>query len=237
MKLRRKKIMTNKQKQRQLQYLGYYGGEIDGKLGTKTNAATASFQKDFGLESDGYFGPLTQTETVEVIKIIQKAIGLKGISIDGYAGTKTKKATKKYQKSKGLVEDGIAGKQTRATIPELNVDFWDTVKYFKKEEFKCHCNGKYCKGYPVDIDQTLIRVAERARKYFGRPITVSSGVRCNQHNANVGGVWNSRHKLGKAMDFTVAGVSPSTVKAWAKKQPEIRYTYVIDAAYVHMDVY
>lgn len=38
--------MTTKQKQRQLYYLGYYGGEIDGIWGAGSKAATVSFQKD-----------------------------------------------------------------------------------------------------------------------------------------------------------------------------------------------
>jgi len=38
--------MTIKQKQWQLYYLGYYGGEIDGIWGAGSKAATVSFQKD-----------------------------------------------------------------------------------------------------------------------------------------------------------------------------------------------
>ena len=51
--------MTIKQKQWQLYYLGYYGGEIDGIRGAGSKAATVRFQKDNALVADGIFG--TQT--------------------------------------------------------------------------------------------------------------------------------------------------------------------------------
>lgn len=40
--------MTIKRKQNLLQYLGYYGGNIDGIWGTKSEAAQAAFRKDNG---------------------------------------------------------------------------------------------------------------------------------------------------------------------------------------------
>jgi peptidoglycan hydrolase-like protein with peptidoglycan-binding domain len=225
--------MTTYQKQRQLYFLGYYSGKIDGEFGAKSKAATAAFQADFGLEADGVFGAKTEAKTIEIVKTIQKAIG---VEVDGIAGNDTASALRVWQKKNSLTADGIAGAKTRAKLGIKTVDFWSTVKYFKKSEFACKCGGKYCNGYPVEISHTLIRVAERARKHFGKPITVSSGIRCTHHNANVGGVSNSRHKLGKAMDFYVQGQTASTVLAWVKKQPEIRYTYAIDGYYVHMDV-
>lgn len=226
--------MTTYQKQRQLYFLGYYGGEIDGAWGAKSKAATAAFQDDFGLEADGVFGAKTEAKTIEIVKIIQKAIGAE---VDGIAGNDTATALRVWQKKNSLTADGIAGVNTRAKLGIKTVDFWATVKHFKKSEFACKCGGRHCNGYPAEINHTLIRVAERAREHFGKPITVSSGIRCSKHNANVGGVSNSRHKLGKAMDFHVQGMSASTVLAWVKKQPEIRYTYAIDSGYVHMDVY
>lgn len=52
--------MTNKQKQCLLFYLGYYIGNIDGKLGTLTTLATKAFQKDFGITADGVIGKETE---------------------------------------------------------------------------------------------------------------------------------------------------------------------------------
>lgn len=228
--------MTNAQKQRQLQFLGYYGGKIDGEFGSASKEATEEFQRDFGLVADGIFGIKTEEKSIDVISAIQQAIGAK---VDGLAGPDTEEKTEAYQKANGLTADRIAGTKTRAKIGIKTVDFWATIKYFKRDEFKCKCGGKYCNGFPAEPSQTLIRVADRVRAHFGKAATVSSGVRCSKHNASpqVGGVSNSRHKSGKAMDFCISGVPASTVLAYVKKQPEIRYAYAINKNFVHMDVY
>jgi len=62
------------------------------------------------------------------------------------------------------------------------------------------------------------------------------GLRCPRHNANVGGVSDSRHLSGKAIDLRIEGKSARQTLTWAKKQSEVRYAYVIDANYVHMDI-
>ena len=98
------------------------------------------------------------------------------------------------------------------------------------------CGGKYCNGFPKEPDAKLIKVADRVRAHFGSAAIVSSGVRCEVHNANVGGVPNSRHLTGKAMDFCVVGKTAEQVLEYVWQQPEIRYAYDIDGTYVHMDV-
>ena len=73
------------------------------------------------------------------------------------------------------------------------------------------------------------------RTAFDAPVLISSGVRCPAHNAAVGGVKNSRHLLGKAMDFRVKNVSGEKLLAYVRTLP-VRYVYRIDGSYVHMDV-
>ena len=225
-------FMTIKQKQWQLYYLAYYVGEIDGIWGKQSKGATKSFQADNGLTADGIFGAKTETKSVEIIRGIQEAVGAYA---DGLAGQNTVAATKEYQKEHGLVADGIAGPKTRAAIAD-DGDWWGEIKYFTPEEFACRCGGKYCNGYPVEIQKKLVQTADRVRAHFGAPATVSSGIRCEKHNANVGGVSNSRHKYGKAMDFCIRGKDAKKVLAYVQQQPEIRYAYAIDSNYVHMDI-
>lgn len=225
--------MTKKQKQWQLWFLGYYGGKIDGIWGKQSKAATKAFQADFGLEDDGIFGAKTEEKSIEVIKGIQEAVGA---FADGLAGTNTVSATKEYQEEHGLTPDGIAGKKTRAEIAKEETNWWDSIKYFERKEFACKCGGKYCNGYTVEIEKKLVQAADRVREHFGLPITVSSGIRCDRHNAKVGGVANSRHKRGKAMDFCVRGMPASLVLAYVERLPEIRYAYAIDSSFVHMDI-
>ena len=238
--------MTIKQKQWQLYYLGYTTkANIDGIVGTKTTAATKAFQKDNGLDVDGIFGQNTEAKSIEIIKTIQTALNAQigaGLDVDGLAGDKTVAATVRYQEKAGLAADGQAGEKTRAslfgsssTVTNETVCDFSKIKHFKRAEFACKC-GKYCNGYPTEMKQIVVEVADRMREHFGKPVIVSSGVRCTQHNADVGGVSNSRHLYGKAMDICVQGVPSSTLLAYIKQQPEIAYTYAIDSNYCHMDI-
>ena len=167
-------------------------------------------------------------------------------NIDGDWGAQSQKATLEFQKAYGLTTDGVFGDATAekakaavagtvSPVPVVTTDKgWEDIKYFRKAEFKCKC-GK-CGGFPAEPQMKLIQVADRVRTNFGAAATVSSGVRCPTHNKNVGGVSNSRHLQGKAMDFCIAGKTAKEVLAYVKKQPEIRYTYAIDSKYVHMDI-
>lgn len=203
--------MTIKQKQCLLYYLGYYVGEVDGDWGTLSKTATKAFQKDFGgLTVDGVIGDATE-------KALKHAVCY---------GLPTKKTETKKEETK----------TESKKEPTKSGDWWDDIEFFEKSEFACKCGGKYCKGYPAEINQTLVKVADRVRKNFDAPVTVSSGLRCATHNANVGGVSGSRHKLGKAMDFCVKGKTSAQILAYVRKQPEIRYSYAINDTYVHMDV-
>ena len=49
--------MTIKQKQWQLYYLGYYGGEIDGIWGNESKVAAVRFQKDYTWMQTVYLVP------------------------------------------------------------------------------------------------------------------------------------------------------------------------------------
>lgn len=166
-------------------------------------------------------------------------------NIDGDWGQLSKTACKAFQKDFGLTADGIAGDKTEKALKHAvaygmpskapnkaeSGDFWDSIKYFRKEEFACRCG---CRA--DDMDEKLIRIADGVRAHFGVPITVSSGRRCAKHNAKVGGVSNSRHLKGKAMDFCVSGKTSAEVLAYVQKLSGIRYAYAIDGKYVHMDV-
>ena len=231
--------MTIKQKQWQLYYLGYYSGKIDGIWGTQAKTAAVRFQKDNKLDADGVFGTLTIAKSIEIIRAIQKEITDGKIAIDGLAGLETKDATAQWQRENGLTPDGIAGAITRENIfsqPTLEVsDWWNEIQYFSRKEFACKC-GRYCNGFPAQMEQGIVQLADRARAELKGTGFVSSGLRCPQHNANVGGVSNSRHLIGKAVDLRIEGKSARQTLAWAQKQPEVRYAYAIDASFVHMDI-
>lgn len=166
--------------------------------------------------------------------------------IDGVIGNASKRSIKAFQKDYGITADGVVGEKTSKALKHAvtygmpkkatEKDWWKDIKYFDKSEFACKCGGKYCKGYPTEMNEKVVKMADKIRKHFGVAVTVSSGLRCEKHNANVGGVSNSRHKLGKAIDFCVAGKTSSEVLPYVKKQSDIRYTYAINDRFVHMDV-
>lgn len=179
--------------------------------------------------------------------------------LDGVLGMATKAAVYKFQEDfTGLQVDGLPGAETQkalrhavaygmperdepntsGTPPDNTGTFWDGIKYFRREEFRCPCSR--CGGFPVEPEERLVRVADRLRAHFGKPITISSGVRCQAHNDELrGSVKNSRHVRGKAMDFCVQGFSSAAVLPYVQslvKNGNLRYTYAINENYVHMDV-
>lgn len=163
-------------------------------------------------------------------------------NVDGIWGPASKAATEKFQTDYALEADGEFGPLTEKRILEViatgekpGVD-WSKVKYFRREEFMCNCGGKYCNGFPVEPVPALVYTADKIRGHFGKAALVSSGVRCKQHNANVGGVPDSRHMKGRAMDFRIAYKKARDILPYIQKLPEVRYAYDIDGTYVHMDV-
>jgi uncharacterized protein YcbK (DUF882 family) len=67
--------------------------------------------------------------------------------------------------------------------------------FFSDQEFTCPCCGK------VYIDSGLLSILESARLLIQRPIIIDSGYRCQKHNQEVGGVPNSAHCIGEAVDL------------------------------------
>lgn len=157
------------------------------------------------------------------------------VQVGAYRSYENAEAQQEKLKADGydaIIVEGSAS----APAEEPVTSWWNSIKYFDREEFECHCDGKYCDGYPAEPSKILVQVADRTREHFGAPAIVSSGVRCETHNANVGGVANSKHLSGKAMDFCIVGKTAEQVLSYVEQQPEINYAYAIDSEYVHMDV-
>ena len=200
--------MTVKQRQCLLAYLGYNVGPIDGADGPKTRAAVTAFQGDFG-----------------------------GLTVDGIAGEATEKALRhavaygmperKQESADGAASTGASGGTGT---------FWDSIKYFKRSDQYIGCSCGRCGGFPVEPAEKLMRLADAVREAAGKPMIPTSTVRCKTHNAEVGGVWNSRHLLGHAMDFRIPGLSAAEVLSIVRQQKNVVYCYAIDAQHVHMDI-
>lgn len=114
--------------------------------------------------------------------------------------------------------------------------WWDEIEYFTRDELKCKCGGRYCNGFPAEPQELAVRLADRARKHFGKPAHNVSFLRCPEWNRLQGGVANSQHMYGEAMDIRIDGVSANELYSFMKKQPEVRYTYKINEKNVHFDI-
>ena len=156
--------------------------------------------------------------------------------IDGIWGERSIQATVEFQTRAGLATDGVFGRETEETILKaITADPWTDIQYFAPAEFACKC-GTYCAGYPAQMDTRVVKIADRARAHFAAPGEVVSGLRCEIHNRNVGGVANSRHLRGKAIDLRIRGVSASRLLDYLESEPEVRYAYAINDTNVHLDV-
>ncbi len=196
--------------------------------------------------------------TVKQIQHLLAYLGYDPGDIDGLPGPRTTAAVREFQGDYGgIAQDGDAGEQTQKALRDAVAynkfkppdtaageasgtgTFWDEIQYFARAEFACQCkdyNGPYCDGFPVEPDETLVRLADRVRGHFGRPANRTSGIRCPQHNRDSGGVSNSKHMRGKALDFWVSGVSGAQLLSYVQAQPETNYAYIVDGNVVHMDV-
>ena len=70
---------------------------------------------------------------------------------------------------------------------------------FKRSEVECKCG---CGGVPTN---RLMLALEMLRFEYDRPMIITSGYRCKEHNEKVGGAKNSPHMLGLAVDVKVRG--------------------------------
>lgn len=205
-------MLSIRQRQTNLQFLGYYKLKIDGIEGAGTKQAYREFQKAYGLVVDGIYGVKTNAKLIEVIKAEQTKLG---VTADGLVGPITINAKNNYT--------------------ELT---WDEIKYFKKAEFNCHCGCGL-----NNIDLRLVKILDEIREYFGKPMMITCGTRCQKYNDSLrGSIKNSKHVQGKAADIWISGVSKSALLAKCKEyvaNGRATYTYTNESNMkyaVHIDI-
>ena len=148
--------------------------------------------------------------------------------LDGLWGPASQEAADRFLRD-------FTGEQT--TAPEDEGTFWDEIRYFKREEFRCKCGGQYCSGFPAEPREAMVRIADQLRKNLGVPITVVSGLRCPTWNTLQGGVENSQHMYGEAADIYARGKSQAEVEAELDRIGGVRYHYPIaGSSNVHFDI-
>ena len=172
--------------------------------------------------------------TVRQIQLLLDYLGYSPGDADGIAGKNTRTAVAKFQADYGLTADGDPGAATQKMLigaiagtaekvgrvespaPKTGT-FWDDIRYFTREEFRCPCGR--CGGFPAEPQESMVRAVDEIRQRLGVPVSIvdagGSGVRCAEHNAEVGGVANSQHLFGLAADLHSAA-SPAQMKAVAE---------------------
>ena len=186
------------------------------------------------------------------VKQIQHLLGYLGYYSgipDGIWGRLSEEATRAFQSRYGLEADGVFGPATQKRILEVigsgdaprqeeteGPSWWKDIRYFTRDEFKCKCGGRYCNGYPAEMQEAVVKIADAARAHFGEPAHVVSGLRCQQWNAHEGGVANSQHMYGEAIDLRIDGVPAETLRQFVATQPGHRYSYCINSTNVHFDI-
>ena len=162
--------------------------------------------------------------TLEERKKIFEELGL-----GAYNKTNIKKFQQTYMVRKSDW-DGIYGSNTDNTLRTVyNVKVY--TKNFVPKEFRCECNGRYCCGYPNYMKPEILKNIQYIRDKGKKPVIITCGLRCPTYNSKLGGsIQNSRHKLGKAVDFYQQGVTDTLANRkksvkWIKILPNHNYTY------------
>jgi peptidoglycan hydrolase-like protein with peptidoglycan-binding domain len=113
--------------QRQLTWLGFHAGVVDGRYGPLTTEAVRAFQRVRALPADGVADAATLTALragtpdrpfsgrVARVKELQRELTLRGFEpgdIDGRYGPRTTDAVKRFQRDRSLPDDGVADQAT-----------------------------------------------------------------------------------------------------------------------------
>lgn len=78
------------------------------------------------------------------------------------------------------------------------------------DEYKCKCDRKTC-HYTL-FSKKLADSYRGTRMHMGVPLYINSGYRCQEHNKGVGGVAESSHTTGNAIDISFNGLTDTQIK-------------------------
>jgi len=106
------------------------------------------------------------------------------------------------------------------------------LRYFVADEFVCHCG---CGRGEEEMNPDFLRKLDLVRGLYGKPLRITSGYRCEEHDKAVGGKGN--HPLGLAADLLVPDPQDRVriVEACAKAGIERILVYK-DKPHVHVDM-
>ena len=74
------------------------------------------------------------------------------------------------------------------------------MRFFQDSEIRCKCNRPECDA-PLALHPLLAQRLDILRESLGRPLILTSGLRCAAWNGAQGGAPSSRHLTGQAVDI------------------------------------
>lgn len=147
-------------------------------------------------------------------------------------GTRTKdviaKKIPEYCTSKGKVIKGLQNRRAKELamflggendVSETGIVVFSKSKdgskslseNFKVKEFACKDGSD-----KILIDVSFVKTyLQDIRSHFGKPVNINSAYRTEAYNKKVGGATNSYHKLGRAFDISIKGVTPAEIAKYA----------------------
>jgi len=104
---------------------------------------------------------------------------------------------------------------------------WARWPSFSEAEMTCRCGcGR------ADMNAGFMNLLQGIRDQLARPLVVTSGFRCPEHNAAVGGKPSSQHLIGRAADIvTNANLAHCLVRAAIPLMRGVG----IGAIFIHLD--
>lgn len=112
----------------------------------------------------------------------------------------------------------------------MRLNEFQITENFSLREFQCPC----C--HTVMLHPKLAASLQKLREAWGRPLTVTSGYRCARHNAEVGGVPNSRHMRGIAADVAVPRAEQEKFRTLARAAGFSKILPYPSRNFVHLEI-
>lgn len=197
---------------------------------------------------------ITQTTKVselnsDQLKILQSALkklGYYNSTVDGVFGKNTGEAFARWKTDNFLNDTTLIGQtswvELQKDAEKINVINWSDFtckvsKYFTVSEV----TQKDSRRIPKDknIQNNILKIAkelDKIREEWGSPIGVTSWYRPPAINKSVGGVSNSQHLNGSAVDIYPIGGDIYKFQTWLDKRWTMALGYGAKKNFVHLDL-
>lgn len=164
---------------------------------------------------------------MSLLTVAERKTRFKFLELGEYNSANIKKFQKQAFPTLSKEWDGVYGEKTDNALRHFyNVK--KVTKNFAPTEFKCPCGR--CTGYPTFMKQVELKHIQAIRDHYKVPVKITSGLRCEYENKRSGGINNSSHLKGYAVDFNAKGVTDSVQNRskalkWIKSLPNHKFTY------------